>query len=237
MIVAVIILLAVMGGAGYFFVVYKKNETFTLPEIADINSNAIMPTGIDTSFFLAKDKELKTHGCEKAGEFNISDVSYPNYNTGYFCQDKNVYITVSQMVPNPFQKFLGLPEKPYISIMSVFEDGSDLVSTTKAGADKEDKSSFRRVHLYEDLPIDMLISKHLIKLDIVEAKASPAVRLNAPDFIKHMRRGLKIDIAHITTRGYETKADMQKILDHLKLLKKEEPKKEAEAAPEGEVSQ
>lgn len=226
MIVVIIVLLAVIGGAGYFFVMYKKNDTFNIPDIADINSNAIMPTGIDTSFFLAKDKELKNIKSEKVGEYNMSDLAYPNYHTGYFNPEKNVFIIVSQMVPNPFQKFLGLSEKPFVSIMSVFQDGSDLVSTTKIGAEKEDKSSFRRVNTYEDLPLDMLISKHLIKVDIVEAKAGPAIRLNSQDFFKHMRRALKIDIAHISTRGYETKADIQKVMETLQLNKKEEKKEE-----------
>ncbi len=225
----VLVLLIAIGAVGYVYIMKVKNETFIYSDLADINEKPIMPTGTNTSFFLTKDKELKSMNAEKVGDFSIDNIAYRNYHVGYYLEEKNVYIVISQNIPNKIQKFLGLYDMPYISIYSVFNDGSDLESTTRKFIEKEDKSDYRRVNAYDDLPIDMIIPKHLVKVDLIETKGIEAIELTKDNFYKHMKRGLKIDLVHFSTKGYETKQDIERIFTDLGLKKeKEEDNNKAE---------
>ncbi len=215
-IIVFIILIAVVG---YVFIMYKKNELTDIPEIASIKEKPIMPS-INTSYFLSKEKEILGLGAEKLTDYTIENIAFPNYHRGYFFSDDNLFALVSQNLPNVIQKYLGLSDLPYISIISVFDDGSDLISNTNTNKFQADISSYRRFDHYEELPLTSIIEKHKIRIDLIEAKGPTALKMDKEDFIKYMLRGLKIDLSHKNTKGYETKADMETIMNQLGLNKK-----------------
>ena len=211
-----ILLIAIIIIVGYIYVMYKKNDMYNVPEIADIKKDPYMPA-INTSFFLAKEREFKELGGIKIGDFSITEIAYANFHRGYLLEDDNIYAVVSQRLPNPLQKYLGMSDKPYISFYSVFDNGSDLESTTRENIEKEDTSQYRHVHQYEDLPLIRILEKHKIQIDIMESKGVTELKLTADDFFKHMKRGLRIDMVHRATNGYETKADLENIMTKLGL--------------------
>ncbi|PIP14352.1 MAG: hypothetical protein COX48_01300 [bacterium (Candidatus Stahlbacteria) CG23_combo_of_CG06-09_8_20_14_all_34_7] len=222
--------LIIMGGlafAGWAFYMNKLNETFSVPELLKINTKPQMLAGINRSFFMKKNKEYSEKKCEKIGEFTIEGYPFQNYHQAFFNADKNVYIVTSQMIPNRLQKFMGLTEIPYVSLYSVFNNGSDMESTTRVGSDKELKSDFRRVFMIEDIPIELMINNHRAQLDKVEVSKVLEIKLSKEDFYKHLERGLKIDIAHKSTHGNVIKTDVDEIVHRLGLkfvLKNEEHK-------------
>ncbi len=214
----VIVLLAIIIGVGYLFIIIKKNELTEIPEIAALKENPVMPL-IDTSTFLSIEKDVLSNEGEKIGDFSINDLAYPNYNRGYFNKKHNILIIISQNIPNILQKYLGLFDSPYISIYSIFDDGSDLESTTRKNKFQENKSTYRRVEIYDNLPIFSIIEKHKIRIDLIEAKGPKELKLQSNDFFKYISRGIKVDIVHKSTKGYETKSDIEKIMNQFDLGK------------------
>lgn len=224
--VTVLFILILLGAAGYAFYMYKKNETFTISELIKIDTHPMMPK-VETSYFLKKTKEFTERGLEKVGEFSVENMPYPNYNIGFYSPEKNVYAIVTQNVPNQIQQILGVVTKPYMSVYTIFDDGSDLETTTRAGADKEVKSVFRRVNALEDLPIDLFINKHKEKIDFAETTGILEYKIKKENLFLHYERGLRIDIMTKSTNGYVTKTDVSEILRRLKIdLKKKEENKE-----------
>lgn len=211
-----ILLVAIIIIVGYIYIMYKKNDLYNVPEIADIKKDPVMPA-INTSFFLAKEREFKELGGTKLGDFSIIEIAYSNFHRGYLLEEENIYAVVSQRLPNPLQKYLGMSDKPYISFFSVFDNGSDIESTTRENVEKEDTSQYRHVHQYKDLPLIRILEKHKIQIDIMESKGVTELKLTADDFFKHMKRALKIDMVHRATNGYETKADLENIMAKLGL--------------------
>jgi hypothetical protein len=223
-----VIILGGLGFAGWAFYMNKLNETFSVPELFKINTKPIMPAGMTTSFFMKKNKEYTERKYEKIGEYTLEGFAFPNYHQAFFDAEKNVYIVISQYIPNKLQKFMGLTDIPFVSVYSVFNNGSDMETTTRAGSEKEVKSNFRRVFNIGDLPIELFISKHHEQLDKVEVSGVVEAKLSKEDFFKNIERGLKIDIAHKTTNGNVVKMDVEEILKRLTLKlvpKNEEPKK------------
>ncbi|MDI6699722.1 MAG: hypothetical protein QME48_00590 [bacterium] len=226
-----LIFLIIVGGLGFTgwtIFTNKKNETFSVPENFVINTKPTMPAGTQTSFFLTKTKELTNKSFEKIGEFSIQNFPFKNYFIAFFSGEKNVFLILGQNIPDSFQKFLGITEKPFMSVISLFTDGSDLETTTRENSDKEIKSEFRRVIKVENLPLELMINKHKESVDKIEVKGIHEVLLNKDDFFKYFERGLRIDVAHRLTRGYVTKADVEEILKKLQLKLTEVGKKEQE---------
>ena len=221
----VIVLLAIIIGVLYLFIIIKKNELTEIPEIAALKEKPVMPA-IDTSAFLTLEKDVLSNEGEKIGDFTIEDLAYPNYHRGYFMKEHNVFIVISQNIPNVIQKYLGLFDVPYISIYSIFDDGSDLESTTRKNKFQENKSTYRGVEIYDDLPVFSIIGKHKIRIDLIEAKGPTALDLQSDAFFKYMTRGLKVDIVHKSTKGYETKSDIEKIMRQLDLGQEKKEEKE-----------
>jgi len=219
-------IVVLFGVAGSAFYMFKKNETLSIPELIKINNQPIMPS-VETSYFLKKTKEFTERGLVKMGEFSVDNMPYPNYNIGFYSQEKNVYAIITQNMPNQIQQFFGVSSKPFMSIFTIFDDGSDLETTTRIGAEKEVKSVFRRVSYLADLPIELFISKHREKIDFAETKGVLEYTVIKENIFKHYERGLRIDIATRTTNGYVTKTDVLEILKRLKIeVKKKEEKKE-----------
>jgi len=226
-----LIFLIIAGGLGFIgWAIYtnKKNETYSVPDTFVINRKPTMPLGTQTSFFLTRTKELTNKNFEKIGEFSIDNFPFKNYFISFFSGEKNIFIILGQSVPDTFQKFLGISEKPFISVYSIFTDGSDLETTTRENSDKEMKSEFRRIIKVENIPLELMINKHKESVDKIEIKGIHEVLLNKDDFFKYFERGLRIDIAHRSTRGYVTKADIEEILKKLNLKLTEVGKKEQE---------
>lgn len=222
----ILFILILLGVAGYAFYMYKKNETFTISELIKVDTQPIMPQ-VETSYFLKKTKEFTERGLEKVGEFSVENMPYPNYHIGFYSPDKNVYAIVSQNVPNQIQQLLGVYSKPYMSVFTIFDDGSDLETTTRTGAEKEVKSAFRRVNPLEDLPIDLFINKHREKIDFAETSGILEYTIKKENLFLHYERGLRIDIMTKSTNGYVTKTDVSEIIRRLKIdMKKKEENKE-----------
>jgi len=225
--------LIIVGGlafAGFAIYTNKLNETFSVSELFKLNSKPVMPAGMTTSFFVKKNKEFSDKKYEKAGEFTLDGMAYPNYHQGFFDAEKNVYITVSQYIPNKLQKFMGLTELPFVSVFSVFSDGSDMETTTRITNDKESKPSFRRVFTMGDIPIELMINKHREQLDKVEVAGIKEVKLTKEDFLKHMERGYRIDVSHKSTHGNVVKMDVEEIVKKLglKLVPAQDAEQKAE---------
>jgi len=219
-------ILVLFGVAGSAFYLFKKNETFSIPELIKINNHPVMPS-VETSYFLRKTKEFTERGLEKMGEFSVDNMPYPNYHIGFYSQEKNVYAIISQNMPNQIQQFFGIASKQFMSVFTIFDDGSDLETTTRVGAEKEVKSVFRRVNYLEDLPVELFISKHKEKIDFAETKGVLEYTIMKENIFKHYERGLRIDIATKATNGYVTKTDVLEILKRMKIeMKKKEEKKE-----------
>ncbi|MEJ5307964.1 MAG: hypothetical protein WHT27_06685 [candidate division WOR-3 bacterium] len=226
-----LIFLIIVGGLGFTgWAIYtnKKNETLSVPETFVINKKPTMPLGTDTSFFLTKTKELTNKKIEKIGEFSLDNFPFKNYYSGFFSPEKNVFIILGQHIPDNIQKLFGISEKPFMSVISIFTDGSDLETTTRENGDKEIKSEFRRVVKIENVPLELMINKHKENVDKIEVKGIREVALVKDDFFKYFERGLRIDIVHKSTRGFVTKADVEEILKKLDLKLKEVGKKEEE---------
>lgn len=220
----VIVLLVVIIGLGYGFVFLKKNELTEMPEIAEVKEKPVMPS-IDTSYFLNKEKEIISMEGEKLTDYTIENLPYPNYHRGYFLKADKIFIIVSQNTPNGLQKYLGISDEPYITLLSVFDDGSELSSTTMNNKLQMNISTYRRIDHYDKLPLMSIIEKHKIRIDVIESKGPQALEMDPERFIKYVTRGVMIDKVHKSTKGYETKADMEKIMEKLGIKKDE---KEAE---------
>lgn len=223
-----IIIIGGLGFGGWALYTSKKNETLSIPEGFQINKKPAMPTGTDTSFFLKKSKEFQEKKYEKIGEFSLDNFPYKNYYISFFAPEKNVFIILGQNIPNGIQKFFNISEKPFVSIFSIFSDGSDLETTTRENSDKEIKGDFRRIIKIDNIPVDLMINKHKENVDKIEIKGIKEVVLNKDDFFKYFERGLRIDIVFNATRGYITKIDVEEILKKLDLKLKEVGKEEKE---------
>lgn len=226
-----LIFLVIIGGlglTGWAIYTNKKNETLSIPETLTINKKPNMPLGTDTSFFLTKTRELTSKKIEKIGEFSLDNFPFKNYYIGFFYPEKNVFIILGQNIPDNFQKLFGISERPFMSILSIFTDGSDLETTTRENSEKENKSEFRRVMKIENVPLELMINKHKENVDKIEIKGIHEVSLLKEDFFKYFERGLMIDIVYKSTRGFVTKADLEEILKKLDLKLKEFGKKEEE---------
>lgn len=224
----VIVLLVLIIGGGYGFIVYKKSELTEISEIAEVKEKPIMPA-INTSFFLQKEKDILGMEGEKLTDYTIENMAYPNYHRGYFMKEDNLFIIVSQNLPNGLQKYLGISDEAYITVLSVFDDGSELSSTTMNSKLQMNVSSYRRLDQYDSLPLMSIIEKHKIRIDVIESKGPQAMDMDPDLFIKYVRRGVMIDKVHKSTKGYETKADMEKILEKLGLKQEEQKTDEAPA--------
>ncbi|MGE3063308.1 MAG: hypothetical protein AB7T10_06700 [bacterium] len=210
----------ILGGlafGGWAFYMNKLNETFSVPESFKINTKPTMPAGMTTSFFVKKSKEFSDKKYEKLGDFTIDGFPYPNYQQGFFDAQNNVYIVTTQYIPNPLQKFMGLTETPFISIYSVFNNGSDMETTTRTVNDKESKPDYRKVFNMSDIPIELMVNKHREHLDKVEISGIKEVKLSKEDFFKHIERGLRIDMGHKSTHGNLVKMDVEEIVKKLGL--------------------
>ncbi|MDD3803091.1 MAG: hypothetical protein PHW02_01725 [bacterium] len=227
----------IFGGlafAGWAFYMNKMNDTFSAAELFKINSKPIMPAGMATSFFVKKNKEFTEKKLEKTGEFTLEGFPFPNYQQGFYDPEKNVYVVIGQYIPNQLQKFMGLSPLPFVSVYSVFNNGSDMETTTRVISDKESKSDFRRVFKIGDIPIELMVNKHREQLDKVEVSGVQEVKLNREDFLKHIERGIRIDVAHKKMRGNVVKTDLEEIVKRLglKLVKvhgEEENKEEIQS--------